>query len=332
LDSSRDHLHSIRQTPALRRLAPRHAQTCTWLFHLTVRSQSSHERNGDRRPAPEGRPDYQTRAGQRRRVAKGRGHGFRAFIWASYRGTVTMNRDLWKERFDQLPAWLCPHCFTGTVRLIHDGLTRREEARTNWSIREGDGTLDDSYGWFTAILECTNSECENYLVALGEFHALRVRHNCQDLNFNYELVPRSMLPAPHIIMIPKKTPETVVAHLRRSFALYWMDLGACVSAIRAALEAIADHLGQSRQTPEGKFIPLGTRIKNLEDSHRDLAGAMKSIKSWGNDGAHGNDVPRDPILDAYELLEIELVTLFNDTRARRIEILERLRAARGGNI
>jgi hypothetical protein len=97
------------------------------------------------------------------------------------------------------------------------------------------------------------------------------------------------------------------------------------TGIRTAIEGIAEHLGQSARQ-NGKFVGLDRRLSNLDGRHTDLVEATKAIKDIGNDGAHGDEVDRDKLLTAYELLEIELRLLFNDDSVRREALIKRLRS------
>jgi Domain of unknown function (DUF4145) len=127
-----------------------------------------------------------------------------------------------------------------------------------------------------------------------------------------------------LIDIPQQLPPPILASLAESFALYWSHPQACAVAIRTAIEGIADHLGQPRQV-KGKFVPLAQRLKNLKPQHPDLFKAAAAIKDFVNLGAHGDTVDRENLLTAYELVEIELRVLFEDTNSRRDALIGKLK-------
>jgi hypothetical protein len=84
-------------------------------------------------------------------------------------------------------------------------------------------------------------------------------------------------------------------------------------------------LGQpARQN--GKFLSLERRLNNLGAQHSDIVEAAKAIRDIGNDGAHEDEIDREKLLTAYELLEIELRRLFNDDSHRRQELITRLKS------
>jgi len=66
-------------------------------------------------------------------------------------------------------------------------------------------------------------------------------------------------------------------------------------------------------------------LQRLDPSHAEIMEAAKVIRDFGNGGAHGEDVDRDKLLAAYELLEIELRRLFNYDASRRQVLIENLR-------
>jgi hypothetical protein len=124
-----------------------------------------------------------------------------------------------------------------------------------------------------------------------------------------------------LIDIPAETPAAISEALTRSFALFWPDYTACAGAIRVAIEALAEHLVQPRIV-KGKFIPLGLRLDRLKATHPDIVEAAGAIKDVGNSGAHGDKVEQAKLLSSYELLEIELRSLFNNDATRRRMLID----------
>jgi len=70
---------------------------------------------------------------------------------------------------------------------------------------------------------------------------------------------------------------------------------------------------------------LAKRLKNLTSHHPTLAKVASVIKDFGNIGAHGNAVEREKLIAAYELIEIELRALFEDTDSRRDILIGQLK-------
>ena len=66
-------------------------------------------------------------------------------------------------------------------------------------------------------------------------------------------------------------------------------------------------------------------FKNLTPQYPALAKVATAIKDFGNIGAHGNTVEHEKLLAAYELVEIELRLLFEDTDNRRDILIDKLK-------
>ena len=131
-------------------------------------------------------------------------------------------------------------------------------------------------------------------------------------------------PAFPLIDVPQQLPSPILTPLEESFALYWGHPQACAASIRTTVEGIAEHLGQSKEV-NGKYIPLAKRLKNLTSHHPTLAKVASVIKDFGNIGAHGNAVEREKLIAAYELIEIELRALFEETDSRRDILIGQLK-------
>jgi hypothetical protein len=190
-------------------------------------------------------------------------------------------------------------------------------------IDEGNLQRWDDYGVFSVILICTNRACRQGASALGDYSTQQA--DPSEHRWEYTYTVRDIHPAPLLINIPENLPKPIAGALERGFTLYWRDPQACAVTIRTAIDGITEHLRQHREV-KGKFIPLATRLNNLRSKHPDLVEAAEAIKDIGNDGAHGDEVDRDKLLAAYELLEIELLKLFDDTASRRQTLMTKLRS------
>lgn len=235
-----------------------------------------------------------------------------------------MNEHLWKRCFEnELPEWPCPHCEGGRLRADGRPVRKYDPDALQYIDPE------DLNGPFHAWMQCTSKRCGAHISVHGNFDI------AEDVDYDDEgvlqqahitlLYPLSIHPAPEIIKVPENTPEPVSDNLRRSFGLFWADGSACANAIRAAIECIADSLGQPRETEAGKFIPLASRIRGLNDRYPSLAEALRVIKDIGNSGAHGGEVNRKALLYSFELLEIDLGDLYGDREGRRRALIEELR-------
>jgi hypothetical protein len=189
-------------------------------------------------------------------------------------------------------------------------------------IEEGHIFRWDAYGVFSGTLKCSSMACSQGVAILGDYSCYEIADPPMAYEHRYSV--RAFHPALKLIDVPIGTPAAISDALLRSFGLFWSDQGACAGVIRVAIEGIVEHLGQPR-VAAGKFVALGTRLKNLKSHHPQIVEAARAIKGVGNDGAHGDKVEQEQLLACYELLEIELRGLFNNDATRRRALIDDIR-------
>jgi len=184
----------------------------------------------------------------------------------------------------------------------------------------------EAYGVFCAVMVCVNDACLQGVVVIGDYSTHTPDGMDASYNFPVErkYIINAVHPAIRLIDTPQQLPSPILMPLEESFALYWGHPQACAASIRTAIEGIADHLGQPRQV-NGKYIPLAQRLKNLTPEHPTLAKVAIAVKDFGNIGVHGSTVEHEKLLAAYELVEIELRLLFQDTDSRRDVLIGKLK-------
>ena len=232
-----------------------------------------------------------------------------------------IDRKLCKPGFGYFRSWRCPVCAQGTLEKDNDMVRHGAEAGVEHAISEGHIERSDDRGVFSATLTCSNSACRQSVATMGEYSAYEL-----DEPYQYEqrYSFRAFHPPLKLIDVSEATPAPIAEALERSFALFWSDYAACASVIRVAIEALAKHL-ESPGPPAKKFMTLVKRLDKLNATHPEIVEAAQVIKNVGNGGAHGDTVEQDKLLACYELLEIELRTLFNDDNVRRRALIDGLK-------
>ena len=225
-------------------------------------------------------------------------------------------------RFSRFPSWRCPECSEGTLELDPKRIHHWPAKGVYEAIEEGNLPRWDDYGVFSATLQCTNISCKQGVAVFGDYACHELGY--PEMAYEHRYHVRGIHPALQLIDIPSSTATPIGAALRRSFGLFWCDAQSCATAIRVAIEGIAEHLGQPRENG-GKRLSLASRLSKLKTTHPDIAEAASLIKDVGNEGAHGDVVDQEKLLTCYELLEIELRTLFNDRQLRRQALMDTLR-------
>jgi Domain of unknown function (DUF4145) len=173
-------------------------------------------------------------------------------------------------------------------------------------------------------VQLTYYPCNQGVAILGDYSSRIIDARTYETSVTYTV--RDFHPAILLFDIAEElVPEAVRVPLLRSFALYWRDPQACATAIRATIEALVDTLGVPREK-NGKRVSLGQRLAQLATGpHAEIVEAAKAIKDIGNDGAHGDEVERAKLLASYELLEVEMRSLFNKDADRKKTLIARLK-------
>lgn len=252
-----------------------------------------------------------------------------------------ISRSLCKETFQydtaggvHFPSWPCPECEHGRLQVSEKSLLLGSAKNVGAGIDGGYMEHWENYGVFVAMMYCQNRGCDLGVAVLGDFSTLTPDGIGYVIGQGIEgsIVRKHTItaihPAPMLIDVPPQTPDFIAKAISKSFTLYWTDLQACAGSVQIAIEAIADHLRPRPNTRQGYPIPLGQHlaaIKTDQPQHANHAEAFQLIvEKLGNAGAHGDPVERDRLLDAYELLELELRKLFEGNR--RSELIDRIKS------
>jgi Domain of unknown function (DUF4145) len=228
---------------------------------------------------------------------------------------------------------------------FHDGLNQRfpketSESRERYKIL-GEPELITST--FCAWLKCSNDECGEEAVVVGNGKVVECEKDSDDLLDEYLAEqeegiepgpkyrtiyqPLFCFPMPDMFELSQKCPDAVKAELRGGFRLFWSDQAAAANHVRIALERLMDHLRipKRRRNKKGKFfrLKLHCRInEELRKTRSAVADQLLPLKWLGNTGSHEGSVSREDILDGFEILEDVFAQLF-DKRTVRLGKLAR---------
>lgn len=234
-----------------------------------------------------------------------------------------MDRNIWKRTLTKnyCPAWPCPICKKDTVKLIKDSLVQNEDRKSK------DYHFDD--GWdpdwtsytFVAWARCNNSSCKQDFAISGT-GGVQQGYDDEGTTWEDYFTPHSCAPMPHIIKIPKATPEDVTADLLESFSLFWSHRPSCANAIRYALERLMTNLGipATQQSPKNSKLidlTLHQRIEIYAKAEPQIGHQLMALKWLGNTGSHGERINIEDLLDAFEILEHSLEEIL-DNKSKKI--------------
>jgi hypothetical protein len=231
---------------------------------------------------------------------------------------MSFNKALWFGLFNRggFPALPCPFCESGRLQEV-DGTFSKEEA-------DYPDDIPDVTKAFVMLARCNVPNCRNFVSVAGHcFMDTTVTEFGEEPAevMNIEAI----IPPSPMIDLPYETPHSVRGHLERSFALYWMDYGACANRIRSAAEAILDELRVPKTkrvkakpaTPTQPAKPAKTitldfngRIQWLQKRNRKNARVVDALRKIGNLGSHGHDVDQKDLHAAMKLIDYLLSELF----------------------
>jgi hypothetical protein len=224
-----------------------------------------------------------------------------------------MNRDLWDRYISQkrFPAFPCPKCKQGALgydvenmKIIEPPYSKAAHGHEAWDP-------DWVEERFSVMLQCNLAGCGEVVVVAGETQIDQVVNDDGD-GWTYEqmLKPRAVFPCLHIIKLDEDVPKLVQDEIKASFLLFWSDLGASASRLRASVERVLDDFKIPSTTVSGGFLTLNDRIQQFKKIDPDHAETFDALRFVGNVGAHADNLKREALLDAFEIYEDALEELF----------------------
>jgi hypothetical protein len=246
-----------------------------------------------------------------------------------------MKRELWRQHISQkrFPAFPCPKCNEGTLDYKAEDL-RVKEPRYSKSAH-GHEAWDPEWieERFSLMLECNLANCGEIVVMSGETMIDQVV-NDDGNGWTYEqmLKPRTVFPYLNVIKLDEDVPKLVQEEIKASFLVFWSDLGASASRLRASVERVLDDFKIPATTASGGFLTLNDRIQQFKKIDPDHAETFDALRFVGNVGAHGDDLKREALLDAYEIYEDALEELFVKKKHKaKIDALKKRSSLQKGN-
>lgn len=238
-----------------------------------------------------------------------------------------MERSLWTRGFDAntLPAWPCPTCGRGHVRLVPKTFAFKETAASIKSKGSPDWDPDWIDYVFACWGECTYLSCKEPFAVAGKGGISPYYDEDQEEVWGEHFLATSCQPMPNIFTIPKNCPSEVSEPLMAAFSFFWNDPEACASRMRVSLEAIMNHLGipRKKKNKNGKYsdLTLHARIEKYSMTNPLLGSQLLALKWLGNTGSHGGgSLSKSELLDAFEILEHALLEII-DERSKRVAAL-----------
>ncbi len=255
---------------------------------------------------------------------------------ASLTELMPVNRTLIRSPITKssAPAWVCPTCAAGMLRLDTSSLSyamSSESARA--SDEEWFGAQHVEYR-FIALLKCDNTACREVapVAGMGEVDETP-DEQMEQLEYEEQFFPTFFQPSPILISIPARCPAAVREQLHASFSSSWTDANSAANRIRVAVELLLDSLriARTRKTKTGRRHrqSLHERIDALPPQRADIKDLLLAIKWLGNYGTHETNLTQDSVYDALDIFEVVLTNLYSE-HPRRIKQLVKVVNKRRG--
>jgi len=236
-------------------------------------------------------------------------------------------RTIWKNPFKttEVPGWTCPTCDKGILQASKKDFTVIESPSSVEAHSHEAWEPDWITGHFSGLLKCSNERCGDRIGIIGEMSMTDEPDDDYDgsyfgLKFVEILNPTYFFPHLKIFQIHPDVPEEIKEAINNSFKLYWVDTASCANKIRIVVELIMDEQKiQSTyiERKKRKVYNLHKRIELFKSKKAEEADLFMAIKWIGNSGSHkGQDLTKDDLLDAYEILSHVTAKLYEKTSKR----------------
>ncbi|MBR8007401.1 DUF4145 domain-containing protein [Burkholderia vietnamiensis] len=238
---------------------------------------------------------------------------------------------------EHVPAWLCPICRSGHLRLLQDSLAERELSASRREHDHVDWEPDWIRGVFSCLFECNNEHCNEVVSCAGISKVAATEVLDDEYGWVQQqeehFYPDFFTPSLVLMDIPKACPEAVRKHLQESFSLAHANAGAALNCARAGIEAVLTDLGVTRfKTQNGKrrIISLHQRIESLPSKYDEQKQLLLAVKWLGNAGSHAGLAPDvSDLRSAYDLLESVLAEVYDKKTLKLKAVAKKVNKKKG---
>lgn len=140
--------------------------------------------------------------------------------------------------------------------------------------------------------------------------------------------PLGLLPAPLPIRPPADTPGLVTGALHEAAGLLWQSAEGAANQVRQAVEHLMDEQSVTKSL-QAAFLSLHNRIGEFELKDPLNAEILLAVKWLGNSGSHAGGLTRDDVLDAFDMVELVLVNLYDTSSASIMAKVKAVNAQEG---
>lgn len=173
-----------------------------------------------------------------------------------------------------------------------------------------------------ALVMCDNPRCKESATIAAEGKLVENPDwERQEMNYAAVFTPTHFNPSPPLIEVPDACPEAAKAEIKLAFVSSWGDQAAAANHIRTGVERLLDARRIPKTNPKNKKrMILHDRIERIKASQPNAHAALMAIKWLGNAGSHTDELSRDDLFNAFDILELALRELYvgHDKRIGRL--------------
>lgn len=243
-----------------------------------------------------------------------------------------INEEFWNRDLKQfeIPKFQCPTCEKGLLISTEENIKEETTQQSSdcWDVI---GEPECYEGYFVSIAKCNNPDCNEITSIAGEKKVVHHGWNngrdpdtneyIHEPHENYKTVylVNYTNPAIRLIKFPENTPKEIIEIIDESFKLFWIDEDSCGNKIRSGIEKLLDFQKVNKTTinkhKKRQQLKLHQRIDKFKSKQPEIANYLLALKWIGNQGSHSSSkLSRKELIDAYRILEVSLVDLYDKTR------------------
>jgi hypothetical protein len=238
----------------------------------------------------------------------------------------------WKDfcTKNETTSWECPTCSNGYLE-SKEGFIKIIETKKSKDLGKEEPFLpvqamEQRFGGFFI---CNNSKCGDAIGVTGisKVHVesitdRRGRYHDKSVDLLY---PKFFQPTILFFELPKSCPEDISKLVKKSFSSYWNDIPTSGNQIRKALELIMNEQGiKKNQSLHSRIIKFGKKEPEISDQ-------LMALKYIGNEGSHTDELDRENILKAFEVLHFSLTKLYSNKEQKIKAFISQINSNQGTN-
>ena len=245
---------------------------------------------------------------------------------------MPVNREQWRQKFEELPHWMCPICGKGALIPIPDKLAIEETGTSKAEKSHEAWEPDWIRARFAGFMQCSSQSCGDVVAISGDSPVSVWEH--QDWDQHVQMVThlyvvKSIFPAPLPIKLPDAVPGNIERAVSSASALVWASSEAAGNALRQVVELFLTDVGIPEKSAKGGYIPTHNRIEKFQNTDAENGDALLAVKWLGNSSSHPGGLKRDDVLDAFDMIEFVFENRYGVAKANLKAKIAAINAAKG---